>query len=361
LLIVFISGLPVWLWFSTQLLLIATALLFGLLGLLAGLAAKRGGSGVILLLLLLVFLPFSFGGEGLLLANFFLPIFALGNQFPHELRAIPFDGSARLFGSEISILALTLFVQAVCAVFVWRAVLRKFRDPSGTAFSVLHAVQFFAFLVVMQSGLLWHEWHGNAGATWDHRHEIVMLHAGTMMLGMLMLAPFCVSLGSVRVLSLGGTQPTVDFWQSGPFAALAFAAIGAMSLFSHFFKQPGTDFRMFFVPAANLFLVFLLFAFVVELAMLRSRKSPQGFAALGLFVVFALPLLLAAVLDWWQLASASPLVVGCWVLGSKIDHHEIVSVRWSLAFQTILVVVLGVYWFVRRRNGAVILSRAKGV
>ncbi|HEV2691471.1 MAG TPA: hypothetical protein VG347_01095, partial [Verrucomicrobiae bacterium] len=80
LIITLVAGLPITLWLGTQTLIASTALFFGLLGVLSGMAFQRS-QGILVFLVLLISYPFSLMAPSRMIGNFLLPIYGVANLF----------------------------------------------------------------------------------------------------------------------------------------------------------------------------------------------------------------------------------------------------------------------------------------
>ena len=139
LVIVLLGRLSPALWLGTQLLIFSTALFFGLLAVLAGLVAQRPQNAFIFLLLFF-FLQFpSFTMPKFLLTNFLLPIYGIASLFRdaggsgNDYSFRGWNGLPEIFGLPIYPILLSLVLQFVIGIFLWRAASQKNRKSVSAA------------------------------------------------------------------------------------------------------------------------------------------------------------------------------------------------------------------------------------
>ena len=291
--IIGLSGLPWMLWVGTQALLLTTALLFGLLEVLAGMALSKdhGGPGMFLLLIFLGPLNLAFSEHSV--ANFLLPI--------HSLQWL-FDGShvkgPYLYGWTVPSLALTWTVQLILGVLCWRGAVRKMADPTRPAFTLKMTLLIFGILVFTQHGLIWHQ---------DVADAFPVVHGATLLLGLVLVATLSLNPDQARMTAvrLGNGDLAWVLRHSSAGIALALAATASAALAMHFVGDGGGDWRPWLSGTAILITALLAMAFLREMCRLMFRRRTGGFVALGAFVLFILPLILAAVFDSGKMAAYS--------------------------------------------------------
>ena len=208
LLIVLLSGLPITLWLGTQTLIVSTALFFGLLGVLAGMAFQRS-QGVLIFLVFVFAYPFSFMAPSRILTNFLLPIYGLGHLFSDGVirrdysEDMSWFNSPEVFGLPVHPVLLSLGLQLIAGIFVWRALVRKTANPFQPLLQRWEAVALFSFLVLAQHALLWDLWAGQFPA-WsgmsphDEGHGTVAGGAGGHAVDGPVHADFCQSAAGAR-------------------------------------------------------------------------------------------------------------------------------------------------------------------
>ena len=366
LLIVLAGHLPFTLWLGTQTLIASTALFFGLLGLLAGMAFQRA-QGILIFLLFLFSLPFSFIAPSRMLTNFLLPTYGIANLFQsgHTNNfGRDWSGLPEIFGVPVYPILLSLGLQLVIGLFVWRALVRKTANPFQPLLLRWEAVALFIILIASQHALLWDMWRGQfpnaANGGWnnfDRESLLAVVQGGTMLVGILLLALASPQPEHVRVeaLRLGFKNPGAIFSRSAVSLSLALAAIAGAALFTQFvFSRSGAG-RIYLVSTINLAEIFLAFALLLEFCRLRHRRRALGFVALWLFVLCAIPFILAGVFTSEAYARLSLLAPGF------IALHDQGETEWPTLYFILLahfgiVVVLLLAW---RRQWQKLLEKAR--
>ena len=353
LLIVLTGRLPITLWLGTQTLIASTALFFGLLGILAGMAFQRS-QGVLIFLLFAIAYPFSFMAPSRMLTNFLLPIYGITNLFQTEHSNFGRDWSSlpEIFGLPIYPVLLSLGLQLVIGIFVWRVLLRKTANPFQPLLLRWEAVALFIILIASQHALLWDLWRGNFPAVSEagqrfNEHETLLsvVHGGTIFIGIFLLAFASPSPEHVRVeaLRLGFKNLGAIFSRSAVSLALVLAAIAGAALFTHGLFSLADSLLIFSVTAINLLEIFLVFALLLEFCRLRHKRRALGFVALWLFILCVIPFILAGVFSNEAFVRLSLLSPGFVALNDRSN------VEWSRLFYTLLghfgiVVLLFIAW-----------------
>ena len=304
--IVVIGKLPVTLWIGTQVLVAGAALFFGLLAVLTGMAFQRPQSGILLLLAFIVFQAFSLSRPRLLITNFLLPVYGIANLFQDQ-GAEPgrdWGGFPELFGLPIHPILFSLGLQCVVGIFLWRAAARKTISPFQPLLRRWEAVALFGVLIFAQHGLIWGLWQGRFGAppAADQIRDpdepmLPIVHCGAILMGMMVLAFASPQPERVRVavLRAGAGNLRMIFSRSAASLALPLAAVAAAALFSQCALSISTGWKSLAAAAGNLLALFLIFPLLLEFCRLRFHRRALGFFALSLFVLCALPFVLAGV------------------------------------------------------------------
>lgn len=328
LVIVVLAKLPATLWLGTQVLILATALFFGLLALLAGMAFQRPQSGIILLLPYLFIQVFSIELSKFSLVNFVLPVYGIANLFSegHNPQH-DWSGWPELFGLPVPPIVLSLGLQFALGIFFWRAAVRKTANPFQPLLLRWEAVAIFSLLVVLQQALIWGIWHGGFGSApgaHTYRYEVngapmlSIVHGGTILTGILILAFASPLPESVRVEALrtGMGNLRLVLSRSAAWLAIVLAGVAAVASASHFIFSFKVDGAAWALAAVNLFVFFLMFSLLLEFCRLRFKRRSLGFVALWLFVLCVLPFILAGVFSNEALAKLSFLAPGTVVLAA---------------------------------------------
>src|SRR5262249_14488341 len=140
------------------------ALLFGLLGMVIGMAVSRPQGWMLLFVAVLFLYPISTFTAGWVLTNFFLPSFAVIYLFMKDV-----DGSStssgpnwhampEFFGLGVPPVLYTFAVQAIVGIFLWRITVRKSANPFQAPLRRRETVALFGVLLFLQHGLIWNAW-----------------------------------------------------------------------------------------------------------------------------------------------------------------------------------------------------------
>ena len=323
LVIVLLAKLPVTLWVGTQILVLSTTLFFGLLALLAGMAFQRPQSGIVLLLPLFFLQTFSFAFPKFTIVNFLLPIYGIVNLFQDPDRTgNDYDGFGNwggwpeIFSLPVPPIVLSLGLQFLLGIFLWRATVRKTANPFQPLLLRWEAMAIFALLAVVQHGLIWGIWHGQFGNPLDthSRNEplLSIVHIGTILVGVLILALASPLPERVRVEALrtGLGNLRLVFSRSAVSLALALTAVAAAASLTHFIFSFGHSGKAWALATGNLLVFLLMFSLLLEYCRLRFKRRSLGFVALWLFVLCVLPFILAGVFSSEALAKLSFLAPG---------------------------------------------------
>jgi len=327
--IVLLAKLPLTLWFGTQVLILGTALFFGLLAMLVGMALQRPQGGLVMFLFFFLFFVFfqasSSGLPRFAITNFLVPIYGIVNLFSEkrvsEHEWFDWYSWPEIYGLAVPPVLLSLGLQFVLGVFLWRAAVRKTANPFQPLLLRWEAIAIFALLIAVQHGLIWGIWHGDAwNATTSSSHYVrhhpdallSIVHGGTILAGVLMLAFASPLPERVRVESLrvGAGDLRLVFARSAvslAFALAAAAAIASVTQFVFSFNRNGIAWAL---ATGNLLVFFLMFSLLLEFCRLRFNRRSLGFVALGLFLLCVLPFILAGVFSNEALAKLSFLAPG---------------------------------------------------
>ena len=335
LVIVLLGRLSPALWLGTQALIFSTALFFGLLAVLASLVAQRPQS-VSAFLLLFFFLQFpSFTMPKFLVTNFLLPIYGMANFFRDTVDIDSADaldswnGLPEVFGLPVYPIILSLALQLIVGVFLWRAVVRKTANPFQPLFLRWEAITLFAIILVAQHGLIWGLWRGHFLATadqgryYDRESVLSIVHCGTLFLGTIVLAFSSPQPESVRVkaLRLGLKNPGAVFSGSAVSLAFVLAAVAAVVLLTQCALSLADSWEVYLIAVGNLLAFFLVFSLLLEFCRLRFKRRALGFVALWLFVLCVLPFILAGVFSSAGIGKLSLLSPGVVALSNSHDEN----------------------------------------
>jgi hypothetical protein len=354
LVVVLLGQLPITLWLGTQVLIFSTAFFLGLLGLLMGLAFERP-QGILLLLPVIFLCMFSFSSPSRLLTNFLLPIYGIGYLFQGQDRggyergwyALP-----EIFGISIPPVLLTIGVQLLIGIFLWRVAVRKTARPFQPLLLRWEAIALFAILLAIQHGLIWDIWHGqyptvmlNGGNYFNRESLLPMIHGGMIFVAVIILVSASPLPEVVRVdsLRLGFTSFGAIFSRSAVSTALVLAAVASVGILTQCIVSLADSWHIVAVAAINLAELFVVFALLLEFCRVRHKRRAAGFMVLWLFILWALPFIFAGVFFNAGFGRISLLSPGFLALADS-------NADWNLLFLTELahlgiVVVFFVAWW----------------
>lgn len=338
LVIVLLAKLSITLWLGTQILIFSTALFFGLIAVLIGMIFQRPQGGVILLVLFFLFQSFSFAMPKFVLTNFLLPVYGIANSFMdsdnsgNDYSIRNWGGLPQIFGLPINPILLSLGLQLLVGIFLWRAAIRKTANPFQPVMLRWEAVAIFGILLVAQHGLIWGIWHGQFPEIqpWTGRPKfyeseplLSVVHCGTILLAIIILAAASPQPETVRVtaLRLGVKNLGAIFAGSAVSLAVALAAIVAVILFSQCAFSFGGSWEIYIIAVGNLLSFFLIFSLLLEFCRLRHRRRALGFVALWLFILCVLPFILAGVFTNAAIGKLSLLSPGVVALANPNDDN----------------------------------------
>jgi hypothetical protein len=258
-----------------------------------------------------------------------------------------------IFGISIYPILLTLGLQLIISIFVWRALVRKTANPFQPLLLRWEAVALFIILIGSQHALLWDLWRGQFPTVtpsygknnYDHEALLPIVHGGTIVIGILLLAFASPLPERVRVesLRLGFKNLGAVFSRSAVSLALVLASVAGAAMLTQFMFSLANSFQVFLVTAISLAEIFLVFALLLEFCRLQFKRRALGLVALWLFIVCVIPFILAGVFSSGTFAQLSLLSPGFFALSDSSDPE------WPLQFCTVLahfgiVVVLFIAW-----------------
>lgn len=301
---VIVTKLPPGLWAGTQLLLFSSALFFGMLGVLAGMAMPRAQGGIGIVVIMIFLLPATLTASRFSLTNFLMPVYAAVHLFhPSGVDGRRWADPVGFYKMTVHPLVYTLLLQVVLGVVSWRGAVRKFGNPGRPALVRGEAVVLYGLLVFLQYGLIW-----NYPETYPSRDDIIAalcaVHGGILVVGIILLGTQSLRPEEVRIAVMRGGRGAVArmFWKSGPCTALILAIIASAGLLTQFSSGFSLAGRRFVLASANAVVVLTAFSLLLELCRLQFQKRAFGFLALGLFILYGLPFLLSL-----TFSSAAPL------------------------------------------------------
>jgi hypothetical protein len=326
---VLLAKLPITFWLGTQMLIISTVLFLELFAILVGLIFNRPQGGLVFALLLFPVL-FSFSAPRFLFSNFILPIYGMANLFissnPSNNNHQMDDWTTRpdIFGLPINPVLLTVGLQLLIGIFLWRTVIRKIQNPFRLTPLRWEAVALFAIFVFFQHALIWGLWDGQYAEARNQglaNHENVgfllpVVHFGTLALAMVVLAFASPPPESIRkeVLGFGLKTQREIFTRSSVLIATVLTAIASLILFTQVMRSIADSWEIYLIAVGNLFAFPLIFSLLLEFCRLRYKRHAFGFVALWLFILCLLPLVLGSVFLNGALAKFSLLSPGCLAL-----------------------------------------------
>jgi hypothetical protein len=331
-----LAKLPFMLWPGTQILIFGTALFLGLLAILIGMTFQRP-AGILIILPLFAAWTFSFFAPSRMLTNFLLPAYGIGNLFIDDQNSgnnnsiHDWSGWPEFFGISMQPILLSLGLQFILGIFLWRAAVRKTVNPFQPLMLRWEAVAIFGILLVAQHGLIWGIWHGqfpslethNKYYRSDYEPLLSIVHCGTLLLAIIILAAASPQPETIRVkaLRLGVKNLGAIFFSSSVSLAFALAAVAAVVLFSQCIFSFSGSWKIYFIAVGNLLTFFLIFSLLLEFCRLRFRRRALGFVALWLFILCALPFILAGVFSNAAICKMSLLSPGVVALANPNDEN----------------------------------------
>jgi hypothetical protein len=186
-----------------------------------------------------------------------------------------------------------------------------------------------------------------------------MTHCGTILLAVILIALASPQPESVRVkaLRLGMKNSGAIFSESAVSLALALAGVNAIFLLTQCAGSFSNSWEIFLAAAGNLLTIFLVFALLLEFCRLQFRRRALGFVALLLFVVCALPFILAGVFSSEAVAKLSLLAPGAFALANPREE-DLNNLLGIVAAHFGLVVLLFIGW---QRQWKQLLAKASTV
>ncbi len=338
------------LWLGTQVLVLSTALFFGLLAALFGMAGQKSRSdslGMVPLGLVLG-VPFILSFQGMTVLSYLLPIYPLAVLFRDGADPNPmgYYASGRLYAWAISPLALSLVLQFCLGLCFWRAATRKTADPGQPLLERGEALVIFGLLVITQHALVWGSWVGGAGnRDMPDMPDMPMLpftQGGAILVGSLLLAVASPQPERLRLalLRVGGGPRRSH--QSATVTALGLGLLGALAILPGMLRSVGDNWPRALVASVNLLECLLMFALLLQFCRLRFGLRAPGFFVLGLFVLCLLPLIVAMVLENDYFAQCSFLAPGVVALAGNAPNLEFLG--GVIAGHAVIVGLLFVAW-----------------
>jgi hypothetical protein len=363
--IVLLSGLPLPLWLLTQLLVVSTVCLLWLFAVVVGLALDRPLVPVVLIAGLVLLQGLVFAAPELNVTSFMIPVSTIVDLFGGADHPSLRAGVPRVFGLDVHPLILTGLVQLALGYVLWRAATRASTNPFMPFLSRVEAVALFSLLVGLQHGLIW---AGKApvaseysyrqvantrcliAAQGDAEFMLLATQVGTMVLAIVMLGLLSPLPERVRVAALrdGAVRLGTVYTRSTVLMGLAFAGVVALAYLTHWARcRREAVAEPLAVTVMNLTALCVIVPALLDLCRLRFRRRSTGFFALGLFVLFLLPYVLAGVFSSEAMARWCLLSPGVMALAHPTGHESkqlfvIASVH--LVFAGALLVVWRYAW-----------------
>ncbi len=336
LVIVVLSGLPLTLWLGSQVLVLSTALLFGLLAMLTTLSLQRSEGGLLMFLGIIVVLPFSMFESSRLITSYILPVAPLAHLFDQGNNS-DMAGAPSFFAMPLPAMVIGLILQGIVGTFFWRTATRKTAQPFGPLFTRRQAIGLFGVLALAQHGLIWEIWAGGfpirlTGHTYDSQEIMTMVHCGTLFFGLILLVmssptPERILLASLRARDARKVGWGLALANSAVPEALAFTVLAGIFLFTQFTtliseatSNAPANWAIYGIAVANLLNFFLIVALLLEWCRMRLRRGGPGFFGLGLFILTVLPFILGGVFSDGTFGHFSLLSPGVLVL---TDYEEV--------------------------------------
>ena len=333
LVIVLAAGLSPVLWFGTQVLVLGTALFLGLLAVLTGLVFQKPQSGAGFVVLL-IFIQFpAFAASKFSVTNFLLPVHPIVRLFmagsrEGENSMSDWLGMPTIFGMTIDPVLLSLVLQSIIGVFLWRAAVRKVANPFRPPLFRSEAVALFGVLLLVQHALMWRIWDGQYPAQDGVRSDdwealLPAVHIATLILGAVVLGANSPQPETIRLAALrGGSQNLVTIFNTSAIPlALILTAVSAAVLAVQFIHSD--SWGVYWIAVGNLGAWFLIVSLLLEFSRMSYGRRAPGFIGLALFVFSVLPFILALVLSNPAIARLSLLAPGVVAMNAEADEARL--------------------------------------
>lgn len=317
--VVLLGRLPFTLWLETQALAFCSAAFLGLLAVLAAIVLQKPQNGIGLLIVIFFSQIASMVVPKFFITNFILPVYAIGTLFVDNVisynQTPDWAGPPHVFSLPIYPMLLSLGLQLVTGIFLWRMAVRKTANPFQSSFFRWEAIALFAVYVFVQQGLLWGIWCGRfpQGISGFYQETPLLSFAyfGTMILAMAILAASSPQPESMRLnaLRLGIRTLGAVFFRSSVSLALILTFVVAAALLTQFLYSPAGSWEIYLIVIGNLLAFCLIFSLLLEYCRLRHKRRGAGFVAVWLFVLCVLPFIFAAVfgnVDFIKFSLISP-------------------------------------------------------
>ena len=318
LIIVVLAGLPLKIWLGTQILVLCSALFFGLIAVLVGSTVQRAQADLIFIALFFVLASFSFAAPRFVVTDFILPVYGIVNLFTTGYHPGGVYDSLnewhdwpQIFGLSVHPILLSIGLQLIIGIFLWRTAIRKTANPFRPSMLRWETVAIFVTLLVTQHGLVWGLWHGKYPTPFAHYSTLLdggsnsypdlpllpMIHGGTILLIIITLIFSSPQPETVRlsILRFDVKNLAAIFLRSSVSLALILSILAAAVLFLQFEQAFADSWKIFTITVGNLLTFSLIFSLTFESCRLRHKRRALGFVALWLFVLCVLPFILAGV------------------------------------------------------------------
>jgi hypothetical protein len=365
LVIVLLARLPITLWLGSQILILSTAMFLGLISLLVGAVAEKPQNGSAFLILFIVMQLPSVSMSHFLLTNLLLPTYGLVNLFlksrdsESDNLTTDWGQDPEIFGIHFNPVLLTLILQFLVGIFLWRAAVRKMANPFQPLMPRWEAVALFTIFLFVQHGLIWGVWQGSfpwAIRNSDEDQLLSIVQFITLILAMLILSALSPPSERIRIKAMRLQTKRTDIVISTSAVPLAIilAGIATIILVSQFIFSIRNSWDIILIAVGNIFTFFLIFTLLIESCRLRFKRRALGFIALMVFILCLLPYILAGVFHSGLIAECSLLSPGIVALNGSRDYdsnHLLVIVGCHFAITLLL-------FFVWRREWLKLLAKA---
>jgi len=333
LVIVLLGRLPISLWIGTQILICSTALFFGLLAVLIGMTLQRAQGGIIFIVAFILLQMPSLAMPKFIITNFLLPTYGIFHLFldsgnsGNDYSMHDWSGQPEIFGLPVYPVLLSLILQFVIGIFLWRGAIRKTANPFQPPLFRWEAVALFAIFLAAQHGLIWEIWRGQF-PTANHyanseQETLSIVHFGTILFAIIILAFISPQPETVRVkvMRSGNRSFGAIFPGSAVSLALVLTAVAALVLFTQYARSFADSWEIYLIAVGNLLSFFLIFSLLLEFCRLRFKRRALGFVALWLFVLCVLPFILAGVFTNGAIGKLSLFSPGIVALDDPNDEN----------------------------------------
>lgn len=357
LVIIGIAGLSFKLWFVTQILLLSTALFFGLFALVVGLVMRESRHVILFPALFFFFSLFSFAFHNKSIVSFLLPlnpIFEVAIEVSNRKFIDPaFASPPFIFGQPINGVFLALCLQILLGVVFWRLAVGKIKNPEKPLIPLIDGIFMFALILLTQTALMWEpELLENSARVVSGSYNGILFsfYVASILFGCLIINFMINKPENVLRLYLreDGSKQKLIFTKSAVPISIIMSVVLGFAIMPHISLRGGGMSRVFLL-FLNSLVCLLFYAELVEYTQIKYERRALRYVALALFVVYVMPVLLALVLSNGEIVKLSFIIPGIIAI---FEHPfrpqsapEIISAYTYSIVHMFIVGILSVLWY----------------